>query len=401
MKLIKTNLNGNVSLPKSKSHMIRALYSSLLLKGKVKINIKKVDLIAEDIKATLNILIDLNTVVVIEDEFILIDTSDVSYNGKVINCNESATALRIGIPIFLYLFKYINITGSKKLLSRPLDFYEDLFKKNNIEFINLNNKISIKGNINNIFKDDIIVKNCNSSQYISGLMMILPLVNKKSKIKFLNEMESSSYLKITKEVLYLFGINYNFLFKDYLYEISYNNGEYKNTNYTVPIDYSSYAFWAVANDLGSNISFLDEFNSYHPDKEIDNIIKNNSDIIDLKNNPDLLPILCIWCILKNQKKSIINFDRNRLKESNRVEGLINQLKDFGANIDIGNEIVINGTYKVKNNFIFNSNNDHRLAMSFAILSLKYDINIINHDVAKKSYGNFWNDFVLLGGKIEN
>ncbi len=401
MKLIKSNLKGSINLPKSKSHMIRALYSSLLLKSKVKINIKKVDLIAEDIKATLNILKDFNVDILIKEDYLIVDSSNCKYDGRVINCNESATALRIGIPIFLYLFGFINITGTKKLLSRPLDFYEDLFKNNNISFKNSGELLSIKGDIKEVFKEDILINDCNSSQYISGLMMVLPLINKKCKIRFLKAMESSSYLKITKEVLSCFSLEYEFINKKYLYEIKYKSGDYKSSDYTVPIDYSSYAFWAVANDLGANIKFLNTLAGYHPDKEIDAIIKNKKDIIDLKDNPDLLPILCIWGLFLDKEITIINFDRNRIKESNRVEGLINQLNDFGANIKISNTITINKIKSAKENFEFDSNNDHRLAMSFAILSMKYNIRIKNPYVSKKSYGNFWDDFILLGGKIED
>ncbi len=400
MKLTKSNLKGSINLPKSKSHMIRALYVSLLLKSQVKINIKKVDLIADDIKATLNILRDLNVSIKEENDYIIVDSTNCSYDGRVINCNESATALRIGIPIFLYLFDYVNITGSKKLLSRPLDFYEKLFKNHNISFENSGELLSIKGNIKEVFKEDILINDCNSSQYISGLMMVLPLINKKSKIIFLKEMESSSYLKITKEVLSHFGLNYEFINKDYLYEVRYKSGDYKGVNYTIPIDYSSYAFWAVANDLGSNIKFKNNLEGYHPDKEIDNIIKNKNNVIDLKDNPDLLPILCIWSLFLDKEITIINFDRNRIKESNRVEGLIDQLNDFGANIKVADKIYIKNIENAKEYFEFDSNNDHRLAMSFAILSTKYNINIKNPYVSKKSYGNFWNDFTLLGGKIE-
>lgn len=400
MKLKKSNLKGKISIPKSKTHMIRALYISLLLEDEFKIYIKEVDLLSEDIKATLNILIALNCSVKYFDDYIIINTKNNKYEKGVLDCNESATSLRIGMLVLLYKYKDIKLTGSYKLLSRPLDFYEDMFKKHKIDYKKSDSLIEIKGDISDIFKEDIIVKNCNSSQYISGLLLVLPFINKKIKIIFKEELESSSYLISTKEVLENYGISYDFKYEDYLKEISLKSFNYKNNSYEIPIDYSSLSFWLVANELGAEINFLEDITKFnHPDKNIINILKSNDGLIDLKDNPDLLPILCIWALFEKRDIRFINFERNRLKESNRVEGYINQLINCGANIKIKDEIIVKNFSEYKNNLL-DANNDHRLAMSFAILSLKYDIELKSSSSVTKSYYNFWNDYVLLGGKIE-
>ncbi len=415
-------LEGDLIVPSSKSSIHRFLFLSLLTKNKTKILLNEIDLLSNDIQATLNVLQALNCKITKEhqkkDILLTIDNFNIFYNKEVIDCNQSATTLRFAIFIVTYLFNEGNFTGSKKLLSRPMDFYEKLFYENNIYFSNNSNVINVKGNLKNIFKKDIKVKNCVSSQFISPIMLILPLESSQIKIKFLDKMESIPYLKMTNDVLNYVNINYDF--KNYkrsqnLKNIKLTKSSIKNlkkykTNskkyffngiYIPEVDYSSMSFWLVANELGSKINIKNKLKSTdnHPDKILLNIIKSKQKVIDIKDSPDLLPILLIYASFKNKKTKIINYERNRLKESNRVEGMINQLNNLGFKIKINKKHILIKNIKYVKGGTVNSLDDHRLAMSFTIASLKLKENeklkINNFEAINKSYPTFIKEYNRL------
>ncbi len=410
-KLHKTNLQGEVKVPGSKSHIHRFLFSSILSKNITKIQVDEMALRGDDIQATLQILKDINTMVTYDSiqKILKIDNQNISKPKKPLNCGASATTLRFSIIIMLYLFGEVKFIGDEYLFSRPLDFYEILFESTNIRMIKNKDSLEIIGDISEIFQNnELKIRECKSSQFISALLFIIPKMKRNFKIYFLNTMESVGYLQVTKEVLSDFNINYDFKYNaDVL-----NYIEYKNQNHgiyhtdrklIVPPDSSTLAYFIVANQLGANIVLDLESEYFHPDQKILDIIKNNDKIIDLKDNPDLLPIIFIYTsLLRDQTFTIINFERNRLKESNRVEGIIDQLNNLGTKIQLEKDkIIVNGIESLESGTL-NSNNDHRLALSFAISSMRVKeyICINGEESVNKSFPNFWQVFSSLGGKIE-
>ncbi len=410
-KLQRANLQGEVKVPGSKSHIHRFLFSSLLSKNITKIQVDEISLKGDDIQATLQILEDVNVKVTYDSSknILQIDSQNISKPINPLNCGASGTTLRFSIIIMLYLFGEAKFIGDEYLFSRPLDFFETLFASTNIKMKKGKDNLEIIGDITEIFTgNELKIRECNSSQFISALLFVIPKMKRNFKMYFLNTMESVGYLQVTKEVLSDFNINYNFIYNnDDLTCIEYKNVNndiyYTNKKLIVPPDFSSLAYFIVANKLGANIRFDLTSEYFHPDQQILEIIKNDNRVIDLKNSPDLLPIIFIYTsLLKDQTFTIINFERNRLKESNRVEGIINQLNNLGTKIQLENDKITVTGIELLESGTLNSNNDHRLALSFAISSMRVKkyICIEGEGSVSKSFPNFWEIFSNLGGKIE-
>lgn len=440
VKKLKTNSNiilkGMPNLPQSKSYIHRYLFLSMLNKTQTQILIKENSYRSDDIQATLNFLKECNVKINLEENTIdyyslNIDASQVKPPLKSIDCLESGTTLRIGIIVGLYLFKTIKVKGSSRLFERPLTFLETLCIKNNIyikkennifekkEAVQKKSQITFSGNIEKLFKNEtFLIDKCESSQYISGLMMIAPLVKKNNKkITYVKDLikwnefwlhknvESASYLKITNEAMKQFGIEYTF-------QLNENNNylKIKLTKNTLlkdiitvnpPLDSSSQAFWEVANAIGGKIK-LPTNDISQPDSIIQTFIKNKCDEFDFAECPDLFPIMTIYAISQKRKITFINYQRNKIKESNRVEAMVTQLKKLGANIyEENGKLEFSPTLKLSGGKVLGFN-DHRIVMSFAIYSLLIEdpLEIENAKSVKKSYPNFWDDFKNLGGNCE-
>jgi len=373
-KIIKANkLVGEVSPPPSKSILHRYIIASSLAKG-----ISKIENISysDDIVATIEAMKKLGAKIEEKDNCLLIDgtkTFDKEYlnKGSEIDCNESGSTLRFLFPL--------SIVKENKVLFKGKEY-------------------EIDGNI--------------SSQFITGLLFSLPLLNENSKIIIKGKLESSSYIDITLDCLNKFGIKIiNNSYQEFIIE---GNQTYKSGNYEVEADYSQVAFFLVANSIGSNIKINGlNSNSLQGDKkiidfisEIDNWNKNEKLILDGSETPDIIPILSLKACISKKEIEIVNIARLRIKESDRLKATVEELSKLGFDlIEKEDSILINS----RKNFIYNnkeivslsSHSDHRIAMTIAIASTCYEREIIldNLDCVKKSYPNFWEVFLLLGGKI--
>jgi len=274
--------------------------------------------------------------------------------------------------------------------------YTDLFKKQ-ISFENPYFKVS--GRIKN---DYFEIPGNISSQFISGLLFVLPLLNYNSKIIIKGMFESESYVDLTIDMLSEFGINVvknkNELFIE-------GNQVYRNTNVKIEADCSAMAFYAVANKIGNNINIENKLViSLQSDFKIFEILDKEIDRIDVSDCPDLVPILAVWASLRNGKTTYIeNALRLRLKESDRLESISSNLTKLGASIEVfEDKLVITGREYLKGNIKVSSFKDHRIAMSMAIVASKIEgwIELDDLNVVNKSYTSFWEDFKMLGGSID-
>ena len=257
-----------------------------------------------------------------------------------------------------------------------------------------------------------------SSQYISALLLSSVLQNSDVLIKVTSDTESASYVEITKNVMKLFGVEVTDLGK--IYKVSKNSKFISPQRITVEGDWSNAAFFLVAGALsekGIEVNGLD-LNSVQGDKEILNIlsrygaeikldkgifIKKNLQIpfeADIKNIPDLAPILAVLASSTKGVSTIKNINRLRLKESDRVKSIVDMINNIGAKAYVNNNnIIIEGKGFLDGGRV-NSYNDHRIAMSACIASAlcKGDIILENEQACEKSYPNFLRDFKFLGGE---
>lgn len=411
-KIIKADkLVGEVSPPPSKSILHRYIIGSSLAKG-----ISKIENISfsDDIIATIEAMKKLGANIEKKDNYLLIDgskTFDKEYlNNSEIDCNESGSTLRFLFPLSIVKENKVLFKGKGKLLKRPLSPYFENFDKYQIKYSHINeNEILLDGVLKS---GEYEIDGNISSQFITGLLFSLPLLNGNSKVIIKGKLESSSYIDITLDCLSKFGVKIiNNSYQEFIIE---GNQTYKSGNFEVEADYSQVAFFLVANSIGSDIKINGlNVNSLQGDKkivdfisEIDNWNKNEKLILDGSETPDIIPILSLKACISKKESEIINIARLRIKESDRLSATVQELSKLGFDlIEKEDSILINSRKdfnKINNSPVYlSSHSDHRIAMTIAIASTCYEGEIIldNLDCVKKSYPNFWEVFLSLGGKI--
>ena len=411
-KIIKANkLVGEVSPPPSKSILHRYIIGSSLAKG-----ISKIENISfsDDIIATIEAMKKLGANIEKKDNYLLIDgskTFDKEYlNNSEIDCNESGSTLRFLFPLSIVKENKVLFKGKGKLFKRPLSPYFENFDKYQIKYSHINeNEILLDGVLKS---GEYQIDGNISSQFITGLLFSLPLLNGNSKVIIKGKLESSSYIDITLDCLSKFGVKIiNNSYQEFIIE---GNQTYKSGNFEVEADYSQVAFFLVANSIGSDIKINGlNVNSLQGDKkivdfisEIDNWNKNEKLILDGSETPDIIPILSLKACISKKESEIINIARLRIKESDRLSATVQELSKLGFDlIEKEDSILINSRKdfnKINNSPVYlSSHSDHRIAMTVAIASSCYEDEIIldNLDCVKKSYPNFWEVFLSLGGKI--
>ena len=412
MKIIKADkLVGELSPPPSKSVLHRYIIASSLAKGVSKIeNIS----FSEDIIATIEAMKKLGAKIEQKDNYLLIDGSDTFKNlneNIEIDCNESGSTLRFLFPLSIVKENKVLFKGRGKLFKRPMTPYFENFEKFKIKHSYIDeNAILLEGQLKaGIYEIDGNI----SSQFITGLLFSLPLLDGESKIIINGKLESSNYIDISLDCLNKFGIKIiNNSYQEFIIE---GNQSYKVGNYRTEADYSQAAFFLVANAIGSKIKINDlSEDSLQGDKkiidyisEIDNWNSKDTLVLDGSETPDIIPILSLKAAVSGKKIEIVNVERLRIKESDRLKATVEELSKLNFDlIEKKDSILINS----RENFEANKNekivslsahSDHRIAMMIAIAATCYDGEILldNLDCVKKSYPNFWEVFLSLGGKI--
>ena len=405
---------GRIDVPPSKSLLHRSIICACMAKGK---SIIKNIVMSEDIKATINAFKTLGVKIEkLENSLEIISSGILPFFGdEIIDCKESGSTIRFLIPLFANK-KGIYFTGKESLLNRPFTIYEDIFKKNNVIFKKINNKIFIQ---NELQGNTYEVLGNISSQFISGLLFSLPLKKSDSTIKIIGNLESKKYVDMTISVLKEFGIN--IYEENNIYYIK-GNQIYSPTNYKVESDYSQLAFFAVAGIINGDVTIQNiNTESLQPDSEIINLIekmggeilkqKNSYKFfksetigidIDVSQHPDIAPILSILAAVSKGKTFFKNARRLRYKETDRLKAITENLNLLGVKCNVTNDsFTIDGQNILQGNS-FGSYNDHRMVMSIAIAALRANspITIEDAEAVNKSYPDFFEDLKSLGVKIE-
>ena len=229
IKIYPSKVSGEVTIPPSKSMAHRAIICASLAKGTSIIT--NIDY-SNDIIATIKGMERLGAEIIPQNNSLIIKGIDdfSLFNKRVIDCNESGSTLRFFIPIFSLTNKKITFKGKNRLMYRPQKIYKDIFSKQNLLFEQSEEKISIKGSLKPGYYE---INGDISSQFISGLLFTLPLLESDSTIKIIPPFESKSYVNLTIDVLKNFGINVYFQDENTIY--IKGKQKYSPCNYTVII----------------------------------------------------------------------------------------------------------------------------------------------------------------------
>ena len=400
VKITPGKLKGKVVVPSSKSVAHRALICAGLANGVSKI--KNVDM-SKDIEATINALVQMGAKISVKDNTVTVKGINFTVTKALIDCNESGSTLRFIIPVAAALGIDTEFLGSGKLPSRPITPYLNELTKNGIAFDYKNTMpFSISGKLKSGVYN---IPGNISSQFITGLLFALPILDGDSRIVITSEFESKPYVDITVDCLLKFGIKISKTDDGYFIK---GNQEYKPCDdFYVEGDYSQAAFFYVANYLGSDI-IIDGLNpdSKQGDKKIVEIIGklgyNNIGWfdVDAKDIPDIVPILCVLGTFCQGTSYIRNAGRLRIKESDRLASISDCINRLGGDVTVIDDTVIVKGVKSLHGGEIDSYNDHRIAMSMAICATvcSESVYIKNASCVSKSYPDFFNVYNMLGGK---
>ena len=346
---------------------------------------------------------------------------------EIINVNHAGTAMRFLTAYFSQIDgREVLITGSKRMQERPIKILVDALnsigadirydKKNGYPPLRIKGKklegglITLPANI--------------SSQFISALIMLGPFVEKGIELKLTGEITSKPYIKMTLFLLKRFGIQTKF--EGQTIKVEFNNSP-KKIDQIVESDWSSasYIFSIVALSKESEI-LLKTFKpkSLQGDSVILKIYKklgvssffNGNDLLlkkvncklpkkiyyDLSNSPDIAQTITVTCFGLGIECELVGLHTLKLKETDRLFALYTELKKLGANIIVtNNSLYLSSNRSFINNCSISTYDDHRMAMSFAPLSLKVPLSIQDPSVVSKSYPDFWNDLIQLNFDVKN
>lgn len=405
----KVKLSGTIQAKPSKSFAHRYLIASALSDNKS--TISNIDF-SDDIIATLNCIHAYGKIHNRNFEKSIVeftDTTKFNYD-PTFDCKESGTTFRFFLPLVLSRYDKATFIGSERLLERGIDVYEKILKY--ISFDKQQYSIKTKGKL---YESRYELPGNISSQYISGLLYALPLLEKDSEILITTKLESINYVLMTLNVLKNYNINIetniyknidkldNIIKTDNIYFKINGRQKYVAKNYTIEGDYSNAAFIDAFNYFGNNITITNlnptSLQSDKIYKKYFDKLNNDYALIDISNCIDLGPILITFAALKNGAK-FTGTNRLKIKESDRGNAIAEELRKCNASIDIfDNEIIVNKSELLKPNDILKSHNDHRIAMALSLLSTQFDIEIENAECIKKSYPSYFEDLKSLGALI--
>lgn len=352
--------------------------------------------------------------------------SSLKSNKEEINIGHAGTAMRFLTSYYSSILNSSKIlTGSSRMKERPILILVEALNNlgADIEYIDKKGYPPIKINGKLIYGNEIALPADVSSQYISSLMMLGVSINQGLKIKLSTKITSLPYIHMTKKIIERIGGIVDIKPDEIIIKQLVSN---KIPDQIVESDWSSasYFYSLVALSDSSDITLSSFFNnSIQGDSRIVDIYKqfgvetkflndkiylkkNNIDLpdsisINLRDNPDLAQTIVVTCLGLGVNCKLEGLHTLKLKETDRLLALKREIEKFEVDcVTISNQsITLKNNSKLKSGVSINTYDDHRMAMSFAPLSMINPIIIINPEVVSKSYLNFWNDLESLGFKI--
>ena len=352
--------------------------------------------------------------------------SSLKSHKEEINIGHAGTAMRFLTSYYSSILNSSKIlTGSSRMKERPILILVEALNNlgADIEYIDKKGYPPIKINGKLIYGDEIALPADVSSQYISSLMMLGVSINQGLKIKLSTKITSLPYINMTKKIIERIGGIVDIKPDEIIIKQLVSN---KIPDQIVESDWSSasYFYSLVALSDSSDITLSSFFNnSIQGDSRIVDIYKqfgvetkflndkiylkkNNIDLpdsisINLRDNPDLAQTIVVTCLGLGVNCKLEGLHTLKLKETDRLLALKREIEKFEVDcVTISNQsITLKNNSKLKSGVSINTYDDHRMAMSFAPLSMINPIIIINPEVVSKSYLNFWNDLESLGFKI--
>ncbi len=417
VKINPSSIHGNIRIPASKSMAHRAIICASLAQGT---SIVSNVTYSKDIEATIACMEALGAQIQVQGSTCIVKGCDVRKvdHSIHIDCNESGSTLRFLIPLCALTSQKASLAGHGRLLQRPQDVYKEIFEEQNLTF-DQQETLNIQGPLKSgHFK----IKGDISSQFITGLMLSLPLLEEESTLEIIPPYESKSYVNLTLQMLENFGIQV-IEEDDFHYRIP-GNQHFKANDVCVEGDYSQLAFFAVLASLQNELmlenmdahsrqgdriilDFIQKAGAFVQKTDDYIQVKHQSlkpQIMDIADCPDLGPILCVLASYTKGCTKLIHAQRLRMKESDRIEAMEEELKKWNVNVSSTfDSITIEGKESYdQEDVLIHGHNDHRIVMAMTVFGLcaKKACIIEDAQAITKSYPNFFEDIQQIGGKVE-
>lgn len=397
---------GEVKLPLSKSESNRLLIIQALSKGSVN---------DENLSEARDTML-LHTVLVSEDQ--------------EINIQDAGTAMRFLTAYYCATGQHKVLTGSARMCERPIGILVEALREIGFDIKYLKKEgyppLEITPSDISAIKNEVHIAGNISSQYISALLMIAPVLPHGLAVYFTTDISSRPYIDMTLDLLSRGGITYEWAGS----HIYIANQKFKEATLSPSADWSAAGYWFSMAALADKSEFKLKgltFDTAQGDKVIakwceifgvkinqepDGLLlhsnnpahhnnpTNSDPLFDFTDYPDLAQTMIVLCAAKNMKATFTGLDSLRIKETDRIAALQNELLKFGVKLhEIGDGIFgLDGTFS-RSHQIIETYDDHRMAMAFAPLALLGSITIENPGTVEKSYPDFWDEMQNVGFQI--
>ena len=415
-------MNGNLVLPSSKSISNRMLLLASLVPYPVVIHNV---LYAEDTLYLFNALKQLGVEIEKRHSTVIIKNS-ISLSNDVdkvitLNLHNAGTGLRPLCAILSFLGQGCFIlTGNQRMQQRPILHLVDALVTlgASIEYLGDIGYPPIKIRSTTMHQFEVTIDGSLSSQYVSALLMLSPIISRSLTIKIKNKLVSRPYIDMTLSILKLFKMNIiHDSYQSFYVEYSESKSLLEKLEYTVEGDASSASYFFAASAIRSRQVKVYGLNRYSIQGDIgflsvlekmgasvayynDHIIVKQSTLtgidIDMNDMPDVAMTLAVLAVFAKGKTVIRNIYNWKIKESDRLVAMYNELRKVGAVVSIGDDFIMIEPPKKFLPAVINTYNDHRMAMCFSLMAFSGQvITITGSECVNKTYPSFFNDWRAL------
>ena len=315
----------------------------------------------------------------------------------VFDCGESGSTLRFLIPVALVAAGGGRFTGRGRLLERPQGPYFALFEEKGVSYERTGDFLTVQGRLT---PGTYALPGDVSSQFVTGLLYALPLLEGDSELVLTTPLESRGYVDMTLDVLRKFGIRVEET--DHGFRVP-GNQAFQARDLTIEADWSQAAFWYAANFLGGEVDILGlDPRSAQGDMAVSEhywrLARPGEAEIDVSGCPDLLPPLAVMAAARNGVTNFTHAARLRMKESDRLRTTAALLAALGGQAEEGPDFLTVRGGPLTGGTV-DSANDHRIAMAAAIAATHCagPVTVLRAECVAKSYPSFWEDYRKLGG----
>lgn len=408
-----SKIKGRVTAPSSKSYTIRALFAAALAGGTSQlIN----PLYSDDTSAAISVLKNLGATITQNSNGLQVSGGPLSVSADPLKCRDSAATLRFATAICANLPGVSVLESGPSLEKRPILPLLEVLRTLGADFNYKNNLITIYGKPleggSHVISGDL------SSQFVSALLFIAPLLKQSSAFQLDSPPRSRPYIEMTIETLRNFAVQVSTSSDYTLFKLSPQ--AYRPAVVTIEGDWSSAGYLLALGAIAGEVAVEGlDLMSLQGDKALIRILQKMGALIlpdsnsvtvhasqlhaisfDMSQCIDLLPTTAVLAAVADGSTRLTGIARARLKESNRVEAVCKELGKLGIKVEEGRDtLVIHGGSPQSG--VIDGYNDHRIAMAFGILALKVGgITITGANCVSKTFPDFWDILKMLGGKIK-